>query len=92
MLRLSARPAFALAATLLLTGCSDPVGPTSSLLPTAASANRASGEPQKCDAAPAAGVGALNMVNGVHMFDIAMMRAAPQGNEGMFRAVANSSC
>lgn len=95
MLRLSARPAFALAATLLFTGCSDPLGPTPFLLPAPAAANQAtvaSGEPQKCDAAPAAAAGALNMVKGKYMFDIAMERAAQQGVDGMFNAVAKSGC
>ena len=36
--------------------------------------------------------GALNMLHDETMFDIPMTRDAPQGNAGMFRAVAVSAC
>lgn len=36
--------------------------------------------------------GALNMLHDATMFSVAMSRDADQGNAGMFRAVANSSC
>lgn len=43
--------------------------------------------------APGTGLpGALNMLHDATMFTIPMARNAPQGNAGMFRAVANSAC
>jgi hypothetical protein len=50
---------------------------------------------QKCEASDAAKLGALKMVfnpgNGRHV-DSGMGNAAPEGNEGMYGAVARSSC
>lgn len=46
-------------------------------------------------ACPAPGTGyagALNMLHDATMWTIPMTRDAPQGNAGMFGAVANSSC
>jgi hypothetical protein len=56
--------------------------------PTAGSAEGS----RKCEASPAAAAGALNMLNDPTMFSIPMTRDAPQGNAGMFGAVAVSGC
>ena len=95
MLRLSAGTAFALAATLSVTGCSNPVGPASLNPDGPAFSQNSSGSnsgKQKCQATDAAAMGARNMIKGKHMFDIAMIRAADQGNEGMFHALEVSGC
>ena len=56
--------------------------------PTAGSAQGS----RKCEASPEAAAGALNMLNDPTMLTIPMTRDAPQGNAGMFRAVAVSGC
>jgi len=56
--------------------------------PTPASAEGS----RKCEASDEAAAGALNMLNDPTMLTIPMTRDAPQGNAGMFHAVAVSGC
>jgi len=98
MLRLSARPAFALAVTLLVAGCSNPVGPVSSNAVGPASSQNPSASnsaKQKCETTDAARLGAIMMVanpgRGNHV-EKGMGNAAEKGIEGMWTAVAASSC
>gem|GEM_PF-4818091 len=98
MLSFSARSAFALAATLFVTGCSNPVGPESSnpvgpalsQNPSASNSGK-----QKCETTEAAKLGAIKMVVNPgqgHHVETGMGNAAPQGIDGMWVAVAASSC
>ncbi len=82
-----------LSALTLLAACADPVDPVPSVRPAihAAVSNSSQGS-QKCDAAPAAGMGAYNMIADPSMGDIPMERDAPQGNAGMWTAAYASGC
>jgi hypothetical protein len=98
MLSFSARSAFALAVALSVTGCSNPVGPES-LNPAGAAFSRNASESnsgkQKCETTEAARLGAIKMVVNPgqgHHVDTGMGNAAPQGLDGMWVAVAASSC
>jgi hypothetical protein len=98
MLSFSARSALALAVALSVTGCSNPVGPESlnpvgpafSHNPSASNSGK-----QKCETTEAAQLGAIKMVvnpgHGHHV-ENGMGNAAPQGIDGMWVAVAASSC
>jgi hypothetical protein len=101
MLSFSARFAFALAVALSAAGCSNPVGleslnpegPAFSNNPSNPSASN-SGK-QKCETTDAAKLGAIKMVVNPgrgHHVENGMGNAAPQGIDGMWVAVAASSC
>ena len=47
---------------------------------------------QTCPAPGGGYAGALNMVHDTTMLTVPMARDAPQGNAGMFIAVANTAC
>jgi hypothetical protein len=72
-----------------ITACSDMTGPAEMQ-----SAERASfAEGSRPCVAPGGGFpGALNMMHDPTMLTIPMVRDAPQGNAGMFHAVAVSGC
>jgi PBP1b-binding outer membrane lipoprotein LpoB len=102
MHRFSAPSAFALAVTLLVAGCSNPVGPASSDPVGPASLNAvgpaysqnpsaSNSATQKCENSAAA-QGALNMLKGKHHVDIGMANAAQPGIDGMYGAVEVSGC
>jgi hypothetical protein len=96
MLSFSARSAFALAVALSAAGCSNPVGPEA-LDPVAPAfnASAANSGKQKCETTEAAKLGAINMVANPghgHHVENGMGNAAPQGIDGMWVAVAASSC
>jgi len=80
-------------AALVLAACSDVTSPTepSRLAPRQATAAAASAD--KTCPAPGTGLaGALNMLLDPTMVTVPMMHDSPKGNEGMFRAVAQSGC
>lgn len=81
-------------ALALLAACSDPVSPAGQArgaVHASLSAN-ALEHSQKCDAAPPAADGALNMLNDPTMGSTPMTHDAPQGNTGMYKAVGASGC
>ncbi len=96
MIRRELLIASAIVAGVVTTACSDVTGPQTlaprvNLSVGSASAPGAQGS-RPCVAPGGGWPGALNMLHDPTMFTIPMVRDAPQGNAGMFRAVAVSSC
>jgi hypothetical protein len=89
MIRRTLLMATAMLGSVVITACSDMTGPTDMQ-----SAGRASfAQSSRPCVAPGGGFsGALNMMHDPTMLTIPMVRDAPQGNAGMFRAVAVSGC
>jgi hypothetical protein len=89
--------ASAIGAAVVTTACSDVTAPKQlvrevNLLSSVGSATASANASRQCPA-PGTGLpGALNMLHDPTMFTIPMVRDAPQGNAGMFRAVAVSAC
>jgi hypothetical protein len=79
-------------ATGVITACSDITAPTD--MQTQKFAERPLfAEGSRPCVAPGGGFpGALNMMHDPTMLTVPMVRDAPQGNAGMFRAVAVSAC
>jgi hypothetical protein len=73
----------------VITACSDTTGPGETQ--SALGASFAEGS-RPCVAPGGGFPGALNMMHDPTMLSIPMERDAPQGNAGMFRAVAQSAC
>jgi hypothetical protein len=81
--------ATAIIASGAITACSDMTGPAE--MQSAGRASFAEGS-RPCVAPGGGFAGALNMLHDETMLSIPMDRDAPQGNIGMFRAVAVSGC
>ncbi len=91
MIRRTLSLAAGLGALALLAACSNPVSPVEHAGVALHASVSGSGS-QKCDGAPAASEGALNMLNDPTMGSTPMVHDAPQGNTGMFTAVGASGC
>jgi hypothetical protein len=74
----------------IITACSGTTDPTETQ-PSRLVASFAEGS-RPCEAPGGGYPGALNMLHDPTMASIPMQRDAPQGNDGMARAVARSSC
>jgi hypothetical protein len=100
MIRRKLLIAAAIIASVVITACSDMTAPkplVPGVLPASAilapqSAPALLVAAGSAEASTACEAGALNMLHDPTMFTIPMTRDAPQGNTGMFHAVAVSGC
>jgi hypothetical protein len=84
--------AAAILASGALTACSDATGPSDTQTDRFAGGALFAQGSRPCVAPGGGYPGALNMLHDPTMATIPMTRDAPQGNEGMARAVAESAC
>jgi hypothetical protein len=76
----------------ILTACSDTTGPSETQTEKFAGGALFAQGSRPCVAPGGGFPGALNVMHDPTMLTIPMERDAPQGNAGMFRAVAESAC
>lgn len=81
-----------LGAAIAISACSDVTSPTRPARGTARQTAATASADKVCPAPGTGCAGALNMLLDPTMTTVPMMHDAPNGNTGMFRAVAESGC